>query len=194
MARSFSVRLVSLFLIILASVSLLTSVSMASPQYEAKAPDVKCVCGPKRVSVLLFDFADVTHDTGSTPEYYSRIVKDMNASFYRQSYEKMWIVGGEVYGWYNTNLRLSELQVTTWHVDWTDAGKLENVAKTKAGSLHVSGYVFAVFAGPVWGWATGIPSTLTVIGEGVHEGGWRWGLDTFMHEFGHNLGLPDLYN
>jgi tetratricopeptide (TPR) repeat protein len=144
--------------------------------------------------VLLFDFADVTHGAGSTPEYYSRIVKDMNASFYRQSYEKMWIVGGEVYGWYKTSLRLSELQVTTWDIDWTDAVKLENVAKTKAGSLHVSGYVFAVFAGPVWGWATGHPSTLTVIGEGVHENGWRWGLRTFMHEFGHNLGLPDLYN
>ena len=195
MARSISVRLVSLFLVVLASVSLLTSVSMASPQHEANAPDVKCVCGPKRVSVLLFDFADVTHDAGSTPEYYSRIVKDMNASFYRQSYDKMWIVGGEVYGWYATTLKLSSLRVTTWYIDWTDADKLKAVAKTKAGQLGVAGdYVFAVFAGDVWAWATGVTSTLTVIGEGAHEGGWRWGLDTFMHEFGHNLGLPDLYN
>jgi hypothetical protein len=115
----------------------------------------------------------------------------MNASFYSQSYQKMWIVGGEVYGWYRTSLRLKSLDVTTWEGAHSggDTRKLEEFARNKAFDLHVSGYVFAVFAGPVWAWATGIPSTLTVIGE---TGG--GGVRTFMHEFGHNLGLPDLYN
>ncbi|MCJ7768662.1 hypothetical protein MUP79_09770 [Candidatus Bathyarchaeota archaeon] len=161
---------------------------MASAQDQAKAPDVKCVCGPKNVTVLLFDFQDVKHTR--TIDYYSNIVKDMNASYYRQSYGKMWIVGGEVYGWYNTSLRLGSLRVTEWHMDRADQQKLENLATTKAGSLHVLGYVFAVFAGPVWGWATGYPSTLTILGET----GWHSALRTFLHEFGHNLGLPDLYN
>jgi hypothetical protein len=48
--------------------------------------------------------------------------------------------------------------------------------------------VFAVFAGNVWAWAVGIPSFLSVVGETL------WDKPTFMHEFGHNLGLPDLYN
>ena len=168
---------------------------MASPQREANAPDVKCVCGPKRVSVLLFDFVDVTHGAESTPEYYSRIVKDMNASFYRQSYGKMWIVGGEVYGWYETKLVLHQLEVTTWNVVRQDAEKLETVAKNKARQLGVEDdYIFGVFAGDVWAWAYFPPTRLTIIGEGTHEDGWRWGLRGFMHEFGHNLGLPDLYN
>lgn len=188
MARSFSVRLVSLFLVVLASVSLLTSVSIASAQDQAKAPDVKCVCGPKRVAVLLFDFEDVKHMR--TNDYYSNIVKDMNASYYRQSYGQMWIVGGEVYGWYATTLKLGSLRVTTWYINYTDADKLEAVAKTKARQLGVAGdYIFAVFAGDVWGWATGHPSRLTVIGETSYDPPW-----IFMHEFGHNLGLPDLYN
>jgi hypothetical protein len=137
--------------------------------------------------VLLFDFVDVKHTR--EPEYYSRIVKEMNASFYKQSYGQTWIVGGEVYGWYETELKLSSLKVTTWYVDWAHADKLEAVATTKAGQLHVAGkYIFAVFAGDVWSWATGHPSKMSVIGET------KWGLRTFMHEFGHNLGLPDLYN
>jgi len=140
------------------------------------------------VTVLLFDFADVTHAKGSTLEYYAGIVREMNASYYRQSYGKMWIVGGEIYGWYSTSLRLSELKVTTWYIQYADADKLERLATQKAGELHISGYVFAVFAGPVWAWATGHPSFLSVVGET------RWDKSGFLHEFGHNLGLPDLYN
>jgi cellobiose-specific phosphotransferase system component IIA len=187
MARSFSVRLVSLFLVVLASVSLLTSVSMASAQDQAKAPDVKCVCGPKRVAVLLFDFEDVKHTR--TIDYYSNIVKDMNASYYRQSYGKLWLEGGEVYGWYETSFHLSSMKVTTWYLDSADAAKLRDFALTKAGSLRVADrYLFAVYAGEVWGWVLNDNPKVTVIGET------RWGLRTFMHEFGHQLGLPDLYN
>jgi cellobiose-specific phosphotransferase system component IIA len=164
--------------------------SIAAASSDQAGSNANCVCGPKRVTVLLFDFADVVHRNSSTSEYYSGIVRAMNASFYSQSYQKMWIVGGEAYGWYGTSLRLKSLDVTTWEGAHSggDTRKLEEFARNKAFDLHVSGYVFAVFAGPVWGWATGIPSTLTVLGET------RWGLDTFMHEFGHNLGLPDLYN
>jgi len=195
----YAVRFLSVLLVILMFVSMLgpiSAVPAAWAQADVSLSD-ECVCGPKAVTVLLFDFADVTHGSSSTPEYYSGIVRAMNASFYTQSYGKMWIVGGEVYGWYSTSLRLSELKVTTWDLDWTDAGKLETLAKNKAFDLHVTGVVFGVFAGPVWAWATGHPSVLTIVGEGAHEetwGTWTWGLRGFMHEFGHNLGLPDLYN
>jgi hypothetical protein len=181
-------RFLSVFVLLISVTIVYPAVSVASSQLDVKA-SIECVCGPKKVAVLLFDFVDVKHT--KTPEYYSAIVKSMNASFYRQSYGQMWIVGGEVYGWYETTLELHSLRVTTWYIDWADADKLEAVAKTKAGQLKVAGsYIFAVFAGDVWAWATGYPSKMTVIGE-THS---RNPLRSFMHEFGHNLGLPDLYN
>ena len=174
-----------LLLMVVAPIVAMPSIAAASS--DQAGSNANCVCGPKRVAVLLFDFVDVKHTR--TPEYFSGIVKEMNASFYRQSYGQMWIVGGEVYGWYETTLKLHSLSVTTWYVDWTDAEELETTAKTKAGQLKEGGsYILAVFAGDVWAWATGHPSKLSMIGEN------RWGLSGFMHEFGHNLGLPDLYN
>lgn len=103
----------------------------------------------------------------------------------------MWIVGGEVYGWYETDLRLGSLRVTIWDVYRQDAEKLEQVARTKAGALGVAGsYIFTVFAGDVWAWAYFPPMKLLVTGETHSSNPFR----TLMHEFGHNLGLPDLYN
>jgi hypothetical protein len=63
-----------------ASLSVTHSV-LAQPDTFASAGE--CVCGGKKVVLLLFDFVDVKHT--KTPEYYSGIVKAMNASFYRQS-------------------------------------------------------------------------------------------------------------
>jgi hypothetical protein len=44
----------------------------------------------------------------------------------------MWIVGGEIYGWYDTTLELHSLKLTTWYMDWADADKLEAVAKVES--------------------------------------------------------------
>lgn len=160
-----------------------TAVAVTSGLYPAAS---RCVCGPKRVDVMLFDFNDVTHASENTPNHYRSIVAEMNASFYRQSYGKMWLVGGEVYGWYESNLALAPLNVTTWHIIHSDADKLEKFANDKANELHLKGYRIAVFAGNVWAW-THIGGGTMIVGEK------RWGFDAYMHEFMHMTGLPDLY-
>lgn len=160
------------------------SVAAASSGLAADS-STKCVCGPKQVAVLLFDFVDVKHTR--TPDYYQKIVKEMNASYYRQSYGKMWLVGGEVYGWYATDLHVGK--VTTWNVNWDDARALRDYALVKAGSLRIADrYLFVVYAGNVWAFVLWDNLKVTVIGET------RWDLGGFMHEFGHQIGLPDLYS
>lgn len=178
------IRILIMFLMLVLVLTLpYSTVAVIWAQPASKA-STDVVSGPKKIALLLFDFENIKHTR--TPDYYQKIVKDMNASYYRQSYGKMWLVGGEVYGWYATDLHVGK--ITTWDVDWHDAEALEKYALVKAGSLRIADrYLFAVYAGNIWAWSH-IGGKMTVIGET------RWDLRTFMHEFGHNLGLPDLYN
>lgn len=183
----------SLFLL----TALILSIGNTPP---ASASDVKCVCGPQKVVMLLFDFTDVKHRADSTLEHYREIVQVMNVSWYRQSYGQMWLTGGEVYGWYNTTLKLSSLNVRTGPLSETHAAMLEKIARTKANELHiVDAYIFGIFAGDVSYWEDTIPGTLGIIVMGelapleFFPSGIRPSARPFMHEFGHILGLPDLY-
>jgi len=173
--------------------------------------NVECVCGPKRVNILLFDFEDVKHNASSTLEKYQQIFREMNASFYRQSYGQMWLVEGNVYGWFTAltlhrPISLRGLNVTATPVSDTDASELEDAATSTAFfNLHIAptddsewpyneSYLFAVFAGDVYAWAMMGSSRvhmssqayrLAIIGE-------SWGVTTFMHEFAHVMGLDDV--
>ena len=152
------------------------------------ASNGECVCGPKRVSVLLFDFQDVRHNASRSPDTFKRILKEMNASFYLQSYGKMWLVGGEVYGWYNTSLRLIDFKKTGGWVDYepeAQGERLQNVAFSKARDIGVKGYIMAVFPGPIWSWTYN--KTISILAESDD-------VEFFMHEFGHLMGLRDLRN
>ncbi|MGB9022764.1 MAG: zinc-ribbon domain-containing protein [Candidatus Bathyarchaeia archaeon] len=152
----------------------------AGASETVKAPNnLECVCGHKQVSVLLFDFGDVKHDPSSTPEKYRQIISEMNASLYRQSYNKFWLLGGEVYNWQNSEYVLGVA---------ANFILAKNVLEHSHGltNLMPDGYLIGVYAGDVSPFA--FPSMgVAVVGE-------NWGLATYMHEFGHLIGLPDIYN
>jgi hypothetical protein len=150
---------------------------------ETVASNAGCVCGPKQVSVLLFDFGDVKHDPSNTPEKYRQIISEMNASLYRQSYNKFWLVGGEVYNWQNSEYLLGVA---------ANFVLAKNVLEYSYGLTGLTwrqlsdSYLLGVYAGDVSPFA--FPSMgVAVVGE-------NWGVATFMHEFGHLIGLPDIYN
>ena len=185
-------------------------------QHNTQSTEANCVCGPMQVSILLFDFEDVKHNPSSTPEKYRQILRDMNASFYEQSYGKMWLTGGNVYDWSVARTKLWQtislrgLNVTSSNVFFhdEDAMVLGEAAAYKAKDLAIrppiptgsagqqsNSYIIGVFAGDVWAWAysaTYRTPTDTLLGYNLAIIGETWGVVTFMHEFAHLMGLPDL--
>ena len=203
-------RRIALVFLFLCSFSFLFQFPAGVSETVAAPSNVECACGPKQVSVILFDFKDVKHNPSSTPEKYRQILRDMNASFYEQSYGQMWLTSGNVYDWsvahtrWNQPISLRGLNVTSSNVLYDeDAMVLEEAATYQAEELgliqphvpHSNSYIIGVFAGDVWAWATWAYTPwsksetvgLAIIGE-------RWNVETFMHEFAHLNGhvyLPD---
>jgi len=171
-------RRIALVFLFLCSFSFLFQLPAGVSQTVTTPSNVECVCGPKQVSVLLFDFGDVKHDPSSTPEKYRQIISEMNASLYRQSYNKFWLVGGEVYNWHNSEYLLGVA---------ANFILAKNVLEYSYGLTGLSdSYLLGVYAGDVSPFA--FPSMrVAVVGE-------NWGVATYMHEFGHLIGLPDIYN
>lgn len=130
----------------------------------------------------LFDFQDARHISSNTQQKYREIVRQMNASLYRQSYGKMWLVGGEVYDWQQSPYYLSALAGVSEPYGYAGSRN----AAILAGYVTVPCLAFGVYAGDVW------PVAFPTIGVAIV--GENWGLVTFMHEFGHLIGLPDVYN
>ncbi len=155
-----------------------------------------CVCGPKQVIILLFDFQDVKHNSSNTLQKYQEIIVAMDESLRRQSYGKLWLVGGKVFDWRQSPYVLDALVGIT---EISPYGSVRHAGEKNAAILADSTlesarqwwidpdkYFFGVYAGGVW--PVAFPAKgVSVIGE-------NWGVATYMHEFGHLIGLHDIYN
>jgi len=181
-----------LSLLMLLSIVLASSVGLV-PVAVSSAP---CVCGAKQVTILLFDFQDVKHNSSNTLQKYQEIIVAMNESLRRQSYEKLWLVGGEVFDWKQSPYVLDLLAGITEISAYESVRRagIENVAILADSTLESARqwwidpdkYFFGVYAGGVW--PVAFPAKgVSVIGE-------NWGVATYMHEFGHLIGLHDIYN
>jgi hypothetical protein len=148
------------------------------------------------VTILLFDFQDVKHNSSNTLQKYQEIIVAMNESLRRQSYGKLWLVGGEVFDWKQSPYVLDLLAGITEISAYESVRRagIENVAILADSTLESARqwwidpdkYFFGVYAGGVW--PVAFPAKgVSVIGE-------NWGVATYMHEFGHLIGLHDIYN
>jgi len=148
------------------------------------------------VIILLFDFQDVKHNSSNTLQKYQEIIVAMDESLRRQSYGKLWLVGGKVFDWRQSPYVLDALVGIT---EISPYGSVRHAGEKNAAILADSTlesarqwwidpdkYFFGVYAGGVW--PVAFPAKgVSVIGE-------NWGVATYMHEFGHLIGLHDIYN
>jgi len=145
----------------------------------------RCVCGPQLTYVILVEFADNPR-TSSLDSLQAKF-RDINASFFRQSYGKMWLTGA-VKGWFHSDKRLSSFgrYVTKWEVTTDSALNLLGAAESASGLEQDSpGKKIFVVTGEAWGFA------FENRGEAVVNE--KHSIGVWIHEFGHLLGLPDLY-
>jgi len=155
--------------------------------------------GKWSILALLVEFPDVKHQTA--PEEISRrIFQDVNAYFREVSYNLVSIEG------YATNwIMLPKSTVTYGISEWGSPSERRRAFERDAigvadDSVDYSRYdvVFIIAAGrgTVWAYSTTAMvrtnDNVTVEAITVQTEYTAWG--TFAHEFGHQLGLPDLYD
>lgn len=151
------------------------------------------------ILALLVEFPDVRHSTGR--EEISRMIfRDVDAYFRDISYNQI-SIAGDATDWIMLPRSAASYDISRWGSPGENRRAFERDAiKTADGIVDYSRYnvVFVIAAGrgTVWAYSTGAMirtnDDVTVEGITIQTEYTAWG--TFAHEFGHQLGLPDLYD
>jgi len=111
----------------------------------------------------------------------------MNQSFFQQSYGRMWLTGS-VAGWFSSYRTLSSFgrYVTQWGVPTAAAVNLLTAAESASKfNQKTPGRKLFIVTGDAWGFAFESRGE-ALLNEDDEVQAW-------IHEFGHLIGLPDLY-
>jgi len=155
--------------------------------------------GKWSVLALLVEFPDVKHQT-APEEISKRIFQDVNAYFKEVSHNPVSVEG------YATNWIMLPKSTATYGIsEWGSPGERRRAFESDAIGVADSvvdysrydvAFVIAAGRGTVWAYSTATMirtnDNVTVEAITVQTEYTAWG--TFAHEFGHQLGLPDLYD
>ncbi|MEM3793407.1 MAG: M6 family metalloprotease domain-containing protein [Candidatus Bathyarchaeia archaeon] len=168
--------------------------------------------GARRVIAILVDFPDLNH-TKSKEEIRDMVFRQMDAYWREVSYGTIWIEGdvtdwlkldrsmsyyGEDFGMIDTNGLELVRDAISKADPWVDFSRYEYVVIIHAGCGQESSYnpfdiwsvhYFSIYP-PIF--ADGVRITSASVAPEMERDGVSLG--TIAHEFGHALGLPDLYD
>lgn len=137
--------------------------------------------GPRKVAVLLFNFANDTSQPWTPAQAASTMFAgpgSVNAYFQEESYGAISMTG-DVYGWYTLPLTNSGCAVS----DWANAA----TTAAAAAGVNLSGYQHVVYAFP-FASSCGWSGLASMPGSHVWINGY-FQLQTLGHELSHNLGV-----
>jgi len=162
------------------------------------------VSGPQSAIVILAEFSDNT--AGHTVEYFRQLVfgntgDAVNAYYVEVSFNQIQVTGDTTSQWYKLSHPTTYYDVHGWGSTWSEYRKLaaDTVALVDP-YVNFAAYdhYIMVFAGNwVWGArASGlaIPTDDLVTVNTATFQRETYEMSVFAHEFGHDLGLPDLYD
>ena len=163
------------------------------------------VSGPQSTLMILIQFSDIagSHSVNYFQNLLTGSSGSMNAYYVEVSYNTITITGGPTSQWYTLNHASTYYDVHTWD-SCISGGDFSTLAQDIVNKVdpdvnfnNYSHFLFVTADSYVWGCRLGGYNFHTNDGITLHSVAFvseGYGLSTFAHEFGHDLGLPDLYD
>jgi len=168
-----------------------------------EAAPLGAVSGTRSAVVILVEFSDNT--ASHTVNYFQQLIfGQMNAYYVEVSYNSIQITGSVTIQWYKLSRPTTYYPIDTWekaHNGWAIYRQLaSDVIALVDPYVNFAAYqhYVMVFAGD-WVWGARCSGLAIATNDGVTVNSATflretYGMTVHAHEFGHELGLPDLYD